>query len=300
MAKLSDEWADAQAPIDGVLQGALGSLIHLKQIHPHLQVILSVGGGSCSGIFPAIASNALLRDNFARSAFGLVEASGLDGIDIAWEYPCSVEQGTDFIALLATLRTYFPRDQHIITAALPASEAVLQFIDFSTAANHLNSINLMAFDFFGAWSTRSGHHSQLYAMSEIEPSASSGAAYIMSRGFPAGGLLLGIPTHGRSFLHATGAGQEFKGGGGNGGAFEYSELPRKGCKETMDKRHISAQCVGGDGGFVTYDNPDTVKAKAAFVRQKGLGGLVYCDGPADSKEKSRSLVAAGFRALHSS
>lgn len=80
MAKLSDEWADAQAPIDGV-QGALGSLIHLKQRHPHLQVMLSIGGGSCSGIFPAIASNALLRDNFAQSAFGLVEASGLDGID---------------------------------------------------------------------------------------------------------------------------------------------------------------------------------------------------------------------------
>lgn len=189
----------------------------------------------------------------------------------------------------------------------------------------------MAFDFFGAWSTRSGHDSQLYAMSdETEPSASSGAAYIMSRGFPAGGLLLGIPTYGRSFLHAKGAGQKFKGGGGDGGIFEYSELPRKGCKETMDKRHISAQCVGGDGGFVTYDNPDTVKAKAAFVKQQGLGvsiycinetspvvrkktrregtwpltvfgqGLVYWDGPADSKEKPRSLVAAGFRALHSS
>ncbi|GAB0137659.1 hypothetical protein EsDP_00005916 [Epichloe bromicola] len=223
-----------------------------------------------------MASNALLRDNFARSAFGLVEASGLDGIDIAWEYPCSVEQGTDLIALLAALRTYLPHDQHIITAALPASEAVLQFIDFRTAANHLDSINLMAFDFFGAWSTRSGHHSQLYAMSEIEPSASSGAAYIMSRGFPAGGLLLGIPTYGRSFLHATGAGQKFKGGGGNGGTFEYSELPRKGCKETMDKRHISAQCVGGDGGFVTYDNPETVKAKVAFVKQKGLGVSIYC------------------------
>jgi chitinase len=77
---LSDEWADAGAPVDGV-QGGLGSLMHLKQKHPHLRVVLSIGGGNSSEIFPIVASNTLLRDNFARSAKGLVEASGLDGID---------------------------------------------------------------------------------------------------------------------------------------------------------------------------------------------------------------------------
>lgn len=78
--QLSDEWADAQAPCDGV-RGGLGSLMHLKQAHPHLQVILSVGGGNSSEVFPVVAANALLRDNFGRSARGLVEASGFDGID---------------------------------------------------------------------------------------------------------------------------------------------------------------------------------------------------------------------------
>ena len=77
---MSDEWADAGAPVDGV-QGGLGSLMHLKQKHPHLRVVLSIGGGNSSEIFPIVASSTLLRDNFARSAKGLVEASGLDGID---------------------------------------------------------------------------------------------------------------------------------------------------------------------------------------------------------------------------
>lgn len=63
------------------MQGGLGSLMHLKQAHPHLQVILSVGGGSSGETFPLVASDPLLRDNFARSARGLVEASGLDGLD---------------------------------------------------------------------------------------------------------------------------------------------------------------------------------------------------------------------------
>jgi chitinase len=57
--------------------------MHLKQKHPHLQVILSIGGGSSSEIYPIVAGNAYSRDNFAKSARGLVEASGLDGIDSA-------------------------------------------------------------------------------------------------------------------------------------------------------------------------------------------------------------------------
>lgn len=84
MAQLGDEWADARAPVDGV-QGGLGSLMHLKQRHPHLQVVLSIGGSTASEVFPVVASSTLLRDNFARSALGLVEASGLDGIDSEYE-----------------------------------------------------------------------------------------------------------------------------------------------------------------------------------------------------------------------
>lgn len=55
--------------------------MHLKQAHPHLRVVLSIGGSGAGETFPMVAANALLRDNFARSAKGLVEASGLDGID---------------------------------------------------------------------------------------------------------------------------------------------------------------------------------------------------------------------------
>lgn len=33
---------------------------------------------------------------------------------------------------------------------------------------------------------------------------------------------------------------------------------------------VGAYCVGGDGGFVTYDNPETVRARAVCCKQKGL------------------------------
>ncbi|KAK0657138.1 glycoside hydrolase [Cercophora newfieldiana] len=296
---LSDEWADATAPCDSV-QGALGSLMHLKQVYPHLQVVLSVGGGASAETFPVVASNTILRDNFARSARGLVEASGLDGIDIVWEYPCTPEQGADFLALLAATRIHLPEDRYLLSAALPASKPILQHIDMRRSAEYLDVLNLIAYDFYGPWTPRSGHHAQLYAMSKDEPSGAAGVQYLMASGVPAKKILLGIPLFGRSFLHVNGPGHKNRGSGGEDGSFEYNTLPRRGTKEQVDKRSCAAQCVGGDGGFITYDNPETVKMKATFCKQKGLGGLFYWSAPSDAKDNKRSLITAGFRTLHSS
>ncbi|KAG7293217.1 hypothetical protein NEMBOFW57_003263 [Staphylotrichum longicolle] len=296
---LGDEYADTGIPCDGV-HGALGSLMHLKQRYPHVQVMLSIGGGDSAETFPLVASNAVLRDNFARSARGLVEASGLDGIDIVWQYPCTPQQGNDFLALVAAVRIHLPEDHYLLTAALPAVKPVLQNIDLRQTAEYLDTINLTAYDFFGGWSHKTGHHAQLYAMSKDEPSGDSSVRYLLSSGVPGKKILLGVPLFGRSFLHTTGPGHKNRGLGGEDGSFEYKQLPRKGAKEQVDKRAIAAYCVGGDGGFVTYDNPDTVKVKANFCMQKGLGGLFYWSAPSDAKESKRSLITTGFKALHSS
>jgi chitinase len=55
--------------------------MRLKEQHVHLQLILSIGGGAASQNFASIAASAATRDNFGRSAKGLVEASGFDGVD---------------------------------------------------------------------------------------------------------------------------------------------------------------------------------------------------------------------------
>lgn len=194
-----------------------------------------------------------------------------DNSSVDWEYPCDPQQGADFLALLAAVRIHLPEDYFLLTAALPAGLSVLRNIDVRRAADYVDLINVMAYDFFGPWTQKSGHHAQLYSTAKDETSGSTAVQYLMSQGFPARKILLGIPIYGRSFLNTSGAGHKFKGAGGEDGSFEYRELPRKGTKEQIDKRVVAAQCVGGDGGFVTYDNPDTVKIKAGFCKQKGLG-----------------------------
>lgn len=104
-------------------------------------------------------------------------------------------------------------------------------------------------------------------------SGSTGVTHLMQAGVPGQKILLGIPLFGRTFLQDTGPGQKSNAGPGAGqdGTFEYKDLPREGTKENVDERYVGAQCIGDDGGFVTYDNTDTVRIKAAFCKQKGLG-----------------------------
>lgn len=161
---------------------------------------------------------------------------------------------------------------------MPANRVILQNINIRQAAAHLDLINLMAYDFYGPWTHRSGHHAQLFSISRDrdDTSGSSGVSYLIGQGYPPKRILLGIPVFGRSFLGVTGPGHRFVGNGGQDGVFEYSTLPRRGAKETVDRRMVAASCAGGDGGFVSYDSPDTVRMKASYCKQKGLGVSASC------------------------
>ena len=77
------------------------------------------------------------------------------------------------------------------------------------------------------------------------------------------------------------------------------DLPRPGAKEHVDAKAVAAYCVGGDGGFTTYDNPETVRLKAEFVKQRGLGGTFFWTGTGDA-QGTRSLVETANKSLHAS
>lgn len=112
-------------------------------------------------------------------------------------------------------------------------------------------------------------------------------------------VLLGVPVYGRSFLGTNNIGQVPHGAGGEEGVFLYKDLPRPGAsQEIVDEVVGAAYSVGGDGGFVTYDNPETVKIKANYVKQKGLGGIFFWTGAADVRSGERSLIETSYVTLH--
>ncbi|RPB19669.1 hypothetical protein L211DRAFT_591992 [Terfezia boudieri ATCC MYA-4762] len=301
---ISDEWADTQIEVDGT-HGCLQAFGKLKLEYKHLKVILSVGGGgNGSQHFAQVASDASSRGIFANTAKQLVVQYGLDGIDIDWEHPSNPTDGQHYIQLLQDLRQYLPAPQYILTSALPAGEWALCNIDLFAASQLLDFINIMAYDFSGPWTPQSGHQAQLFSPQapHNDHAIHSGhgtITYLLSKHVPKKKILLGIPVYGRSFLGINHIGQYPCGAGGEDGVFLYKDLPRPDASpEIVDRVVGAAYSVGGDGGFVTYDNPDTVKMKANYVREMGLGGIFFWTGAADVRSGNRSLIETSYVTLH--
>ncbi|KAI4247723.1 MAG: hypothetical protein L6R40_001309 [Gallowayella cf. fulva] len=300
---LSDEHADTQVAVDGTY-GGLNALRNLKLEHPGLKSLLSIGGGGKgSDPFPGVAASSAARERFGTSAKELLDKYDLDGLDIDWEHPDDKKKGDDYTTLLATLRKHLPAPKYLLTSALPAGTWSLQYIDLGKAAKHMDYINLMAYDFAGPWGKMSGYHAQLHTPpdsdADMKTSGQSAVEYMKSKGVPAKKITLGIPVYGHSFIGALDINQRFKSSGGNEGTFDYDQLPRPGTHEKVDRQAVSAYCVGGDGGLVTYDNPETVRLKARFVKQQKLAGMFYWTGAGDMRGP-RSLVAAGHKAMRGS
>lgn len=223
-------------------------------------------------------------------------------LKVDWEHPSNKHQAADFLDLLVAIRKSLPSPRYIVTAALPAGEWALQHIPLSAVSQYLDFINLMAYDFYGPWTPVSGYHAQLQTPGsdrhrEKNPSGSSAVTYLLDQKFPGNKILFGIPVYGRSFLGTTYIDQLHSGHAGEDGTFEYRDLPRPGAKEHVEEHSGAAYCVGGDGGFVSYDTPKTVQIKANFVKNLPLGGLFYWTATADASG-TRSLIETGFNTLH--
>ncbi|KAF4119729.1 chitinase [Geosmithia morbida] len=302
-AFLLDEFGDLKKEVDGEA-GCLRALAKLKRNHRHLKTVVSLGGGSGSAEFPKLAAGEESRTTFAKEARKFCDLYDFDGIDIDWEHPSTSGEGENFVRLIEAAREELPHTRYILSAALPVGQYTLKHIDLGAAGRVLDHLNLMGYDFMGAWTDVSGHQAQLLPPSDnpdevyptLRKSVSGGVDYITSRGFPAHKIVVGIPAYGRFFPEATGPGQPFS---ARAGEVDYRDMADEWvANAAVDCRAAVASFVDSEceRGFVSFDVPKTVEAKARYVRANGLGGLFYWTGVSD-RGGDDSLVSAGFKAL---
>ena len=198
---LADSYADYQkvvpqvpgaTPATAPLQGNFGALVQLKQLHPNLKVLISIGGWNpptYNQLFDTASSTAAQRQAFVSQcinmfvqgnvASGVSSGTLFDGFDIDWEFPNANETAnftalmTEFRNELTTLSGTTGKTYYVLAdlAAGPATPGAAQFsgndggydtINIAGLNAVLDYINVDGYNYAGDWSNATNDASPLY------------------------------------------------------------------------------------------------------------------------------------------
>ncbi len=285
----------------------------IRRIHPEIKIILSIGGWSADG-FSQAAMTEDTREKAAKSAAALVAAYKLDGIDIDWEYPCFALAGIaadmrdkeNFTLFLAKLRQELDAlgSGRMLTIAAGGDTYFTLHTDMSQAQEYLDYVQLMTYDLQGGFVKVTGHHASLYpgTTNLFDVCVDKAVKAFLEADVPAEKLIVGVPFYARLWKEVKGGGDGLgreAGTVGMGGP-GYRELARdyidkNGYKRYWDDAGKAPYLFNGDC-FISYDDGESLRIKADYVREKGLGGIMFWEYGCDPEGILLNDIYEAFRA----
>jgi chitinase len=307
--------------VTGFAQDAenIAFLESLKKDNPELTVLVSVGGWLWSTNFSDMALTAESRATFIQSVMEFLATYKLDGLDIDWEYPgmpgaghpFRPEDKNNFNLLLKELRARFTSEtgrthkRLYLTFAAGAADDFLAHTDMATAQQYLDTVNLMAYDYYeSASDTTTGNQAPLFT-DPADPKKISAAASVAAfekAGVPASKIVLGMPFYGRAWGHVANV---------NHGLFQ----PGKPVTNVQATYAVIAQTMLNHGYvrywdekasvpflynpaqriFVTYEDRESIAGKCRYVLSQKLAGVMFWEY---SNDPSGTLLRAINDSLH--
>ncbi len=296
-------------------------LTGLKARNPNLKLLVSVGGWTWSGNFSDMALTPQSRKRFIDSAVAFLRRYHLDGLDIDWEYPGQKGLNNTFrpedrensTALLAEMRAALDQagkadgKRYLLTMATQAADEWLVHTEMGKAQAYLDFINLMAYDQFGADSdSTTGHHAPLFT-SPANPkhdSAANSISHYIAAGVPARKLVLGVPFYGKAWGDVSAAGHGLYQPGGPAktrldtsfAAIHQNLENKNGFVREWDDTSKAAYLYNADRRiFITYEDEESIRAKARFVNDRGLAGIMFWEYSEDPQNQLLDAINAELR-----
>ncbi|HPW17449.1 MAG TPA: glycosyl hydrolase family 18 protein [Candidatus Aminicenantes bacterium] len=303
----------------------LSRLDILRAKNPRLKVLLSVGGFDCRG-FSDAAADAESRKAFAASCRETVDRYRLDGIDLDWEFPVIAGWGSikgrpedreNFTLLLREVRAAVGPGKLLTVAGSGNLEFVNRWTEFAAVVELLDFINIMTYDFqYGT----SYYGSSLYASTawptELvadEYNCDKSVRYYIRNGCPPDKINLGLAIGAvvpDPVRRDAAAWAEIRRKLAAAGAPPYGFVGLKTVKDLLEDRngfmkkwdpdarnmYISTVLADGREQFVlSYIEPRSIAEKAKFVKELGLGGIMFWEFGSDYDNSLVACIEAELR-----
>lgn len=289
----------------------------LKAKNPNLKILVSVGGWTWSGNFSDAALNDSSRKKFAKSAADFVKKYKLDGIDIDWEYPNQIGAGNihrpadveNFTLLLREVRIELNKlsknnEHFLLTIATGGDSAYITNTHLGEAAEYLDFINIMTYDFYNGLHKITGHHANLYPVKndpansvkhEDVRSLVSAVKNHINSGVPKEKIVVGIPFYGRIWT-----GVEKKSNNGLfanaesvGKIITYDEIKNKFLSNSEFTYFFDSLAKApflysaSQSNFISYENTASLTEKLNYIEENELRGVMFWEY---SKDKNGDLL----------
>ncbi|XP_014674090.1 PREDICTED: chitinase-3-like protein 2 [Priapulus caudatus] len=234
----------------------------MKARHPHLKVLLTVGGYALGpGPFSQLMRSRSQRNRFVTHAARFLRGRNFDGLDIAWEYPADQSRGGSQFD-----KTLYP-----------------EFL-------HVDYINLRSFDYHGPWEAFTGHNAPLLARSDDNPFESTEnlkwtVDEYIRQGTPPGKLVVGIAAYGSCFRLIPGSGHGIAAPArgpcaaapytvteGIMAYYEVCDKLRNGSSTRVFDTEQQVPYAFSDSAWTGYDDTVSIQHKMDFVEEIELAG----------------------------
>ncbi len=271
-------WPNADGTIgmtSGIPDTSLIRLAHAA----NKKILVSFGGVSNSNGFAPMTADSALRAKFITNVVNFLTTYNYDGIDLDWEYPTFRQSGS-YTQLVVELRQRFNSlklPDLLISLDAPATPTSGQLFQYQNLIDYIDWFSIMSYDFYGSWSTRSGHNAPLYQ----SPLDNIGSVYnsvqymLITRNIPSNKLLIGIPFYGKEF-NASGLYQPCSGAVPE---LTYADVintvSSPGWTYFWDSVSAVPYYVNSSANkFITFDDTTSVRLKTEFSISKNLGGVM--------------------------